>query len=291
VPEAEVTIDESLVRRLLAEQHPDLAGEPLEVAAEGWDNVTVRCGQDLAIRLPRRQLGADCLDVELRWLPGIAPHMPVAIPAAIRTGEPSEEYPWRWGIVPWIDGVQAAELPPTSDQARRLGAILATLHTLPLPDDPPHNQYRGGPLAPRTQLTVERLARFEAMEEPSGVDFDRLRAIFLAGAAEEIDVASTWVHGDLHPRNVVVRSGRIVGIIDWGDMCAGDPCTDLSAAWLFFDPEHHNAIWDVYEPTESTMVRARGWTVAFGAMLFEAGRTGDPYLEAAGGDALRRLLS
>ena len=58
-----------------------------------------------------------------------------------------------------------------------------------------------------------------------------------------------------------------------------------------FDAEHHDAIWDAYEPTESTLIRAKAWTVSYGAMLFEAGRTGDRYLEAAGSDALRRLLS
>src|SRR5690606_4628874 len=69
VPPAEIDIDEARVRRLLEEQHRDLAGEPLEPAASGWDNARFRLGDALAVRLPRRASAVPFLEREQRWLP------------------------------------------------------------------------------------------------------------------------------------------------------------------------------------------------------------------------------
>src|SRR5215831_5280575 len=44
--------------------------------------------------------------------------------------------------------------------------------------------------------------------------------------------APVWIHGDLHPANVTVFDGMQSGVIDFGEMCAGDPATDPAAAWL-----------------------------------------------------------
>lgn len=289
IPEAEVDVDEQLVRRLLGSQHPDLAELPLRFVAEGFDNVTVRCGPDLALRLPRRRLGASMLEVELRWLPAIAALLPMATPAALRSGVSTAEYPWRWAVVPWIEGTTAAERPPAPGEARRLGEFLSALHRLPLPADAPVNPYRGNTLRSSGALR-ERIDRLEDLGEPAGTDFDALRSMLEAGIAARGDVPPTWLHGDLHPRNVIVDSGRISGVIDWGDMCMGQPYTDLAAAWLFFDPAHHEPIWEIYEPTDVTLVQARAWAVAFGAMLFEAGRSGDALLEAIGRLTLSRIV-
>ena len=69
-PAAEVDIDASLVRALLQAQMPDLAGLSLDFVGEGWDNVMVRLGPDLALRLPRRAVADGLIRHEQRWLPG-----------------------------------------------------------------------------------------------------------------------------------------------------------------------------------------------------------------------------
>ena len=53
----DVDIDEALVRTLLHNQHPDLAGLELREVAGGWDNRMWRLGEDLAVRLPRTPRG------------------------------------------------------------------------------------------------------------------------------------------------------------------------------------------------------------------------------------------
>lgn len=69
MPAAEVDVSPGLVRRLLADQHPDLAHLPVELMAHGWDNVMYRVGDELAARLPRREMGARLIGHEQRWLP------------------------------------------------------------------------------------------------------------------------------------------------------------------------------------------------------------------------------
>lgn len=290
VPPAEVAIDVDLVRHLLEAQHPDLAELPLTVHAEGWDNVTVRCGDDLAVRLPRRRLGAELIGIEMRWLPHVAPHLPVVVPAALRVGTASEQYPWSWCVVPWIDGEEATPWAVRPESAPAFGEILRALHSVVVPAQPPRNRFRGGPLRKRAEAAMARLDRLERSDDPLGGHVAQLRKIFDRGLAAPTDDAETWLHGDLHPRNVLAIAGEITGIIDWGDMCAGDPSTDLAAVWLLFPPEVHDAVWDVYAPTAHLLDRARAWTVAYGVMLLEAGKGGEPRHEAAGRAGLDRIL-
>src|SRR5215467_13661769 len=104
MPAAEVAVSPDLVRRLLAAQHPDLARLPVEVMANGWDNVMCRIGRELAARLPRREAAVTCLVNEQRWLPALASRLPLPVPAPVRTGRPGLGYPWPWSIVPFLPG-------------------------------------------------------------------------------------------------------------------------------------------------------------------------------------------
>ena len=106
-PACEVEINSSIVRRLLQEQHPDLQALPLREMDAGWDNAMFRLGDELAVRLPRRQVAAGLIEHEQVWLPRLAPRLTLPVPVPVRTGMPSELYPWRWSVVPWIEGVSA----------------------------------------------------------------------------------------------------------------------------------------------------------------------------------------
>jgi aminoglycoside phosphotransferase (APT) family kinase protein len=62
--------------------------------------------------------------------------------------------------------------------------------------------------------------------------------IWEAAVTAPLDVESAWIHGDLHSRNVLVDAGALSGVIDWGDMAAGDRATDLASIWMLFaDPQ------------------------------------------------------
>ena len=141
-PEAEVVVDTETVRALLRTQHPDLCDLPLAEVAVGWDNFIFRLGETMAVRLPRRAASATLLEHEQHWLPIIARHLPISVPAPLRIGTPGEQYPWQWSIVPWLSGQPADLAPLDADQAKPLAHFLRALH-IAAPPDAPKNPSRG----------------------------------------------------------------------------------------------------------------------------------------------------
>ncbi|MGN6794308.1 MAG: phosphotransferase, partial [Streptosporangiaceae bacterium] len=107
MPAAEVAIDAGLAARLVREQAPDLDG-PLTLVASGWDNTLYRLGDRLVLRLPRREVAANLVLNEHRWLPAVATRITVTVPAPLMLGTPTGYYPWYWTISHWIDGEPAS---------------------------------------------------------------------------------------------------------------------------------------------------------------------------------------
>ena len=260
MPAAEVDIDAELVRSLLRDQHPDLAGLELQQVAFGWDNVVFRLGDDLAVRIPRRQLAADLIRSEQRWLAELAPHLPLPVPAPVRVGRPALGYPWTWSVVAWMDGTDAATDPPVDphETAEVLGGFLRALHQ-PAPPDAPVNRFRGIPLADRHAITVQAI---DAIRDD--LDVDSVRAAWAAAlAVPPYDGPALWVHGDLHPANLVVRDGHLAGVIDFGDLTSGDPATDLLVAWSLLPRSEHETFRAAAGGVDDdTWARGRGWAVA-----------------------------
>src|SRR5207247_811474 len=97
-----------------------------------------------------------------------------------------------------------------------------------------------------------------------------------AVAAPEWTGPPVWLHSDLHPANVVVADGTLAGVIDFGDMAAGDPATDLAAAWVLLPDGAGDRFFDVYEMADDAMIsRARGWAVRQALGLIAVGNAGD----------------
>jgi aminoglycoside phosphotransferase (APT) family kinase protein len=300
-PPAETAIDEDLVRRLLLAQHPDLAELPLRLAATGWDNATYRLGDDLAVRLPRIAAAAPLLGNEQRWLPVLAPQLPIPVPVPVRPGRPGEGYPWPWSVLPWTPGRTAARQPVAEAEAGRFGRFLGTLHR-PAPPEAPHNDYRGVPLRDHEATITVRLDELRGLADPDSPAPDELEAAWQRLASVPIDVptraGARWLHGDLHPKNLVVdAAGRLACVLDWGDLTAGDGATDLAAAWMLFLPQAHPQLWDGYRQaggtlSGDTLLRARGWAVHFGIVLLLSGLVDeDPEFTAAGRSTLQRALA
>ena len=287
IPAAEVEIDARLVRRLLRDQHPDLADHPLRRIGTGWDNVVFRLGSDLTVRVPRRELGARLMVTELRWVPELAPRLPLPVPTPVRAGAPTDYYPWRWAVCAHVPGQ------PPGASAFRAGAgvraaddlagFLRALH-VPAPATAPRSQFRGVPLSQRSGSVSSTLAAAPA-ELRSRIEQVWAEAVY-APIHEGPDV---WLHGDLHGLNVLASRGRITGVIDFGDLCAGDPATDLACAWLLLDLPGRQRMREVLATDEDVWTRGRGWALLFG-LMFLAHRSGSPVNEAIGRRALNEVL-
>lgn len=278
-PDAEITLTVADVDRMLAAQHPALRG-PLRLVANGWDNEVFRLGDDLAVRLPRRAASAGLIENEQRWLPELAPRLPLPIPVPLAVGAPTEEYPWRWSVVPWFAGRRALDGDARTRDALAapLADFLRALHVA-APADAPINPVRGVPTASRDAAVKARIQ-----------DAPALRALWDdAVAAPRWSGPAVWVHGDVHAGNLVVDDdGVLRAVIDFGDLCGADPACDLAIAWTGFTAAGRAAfrdrLGDAYD--EATWRRARGWAVAMATLV-----AGDDAMRAMREHALAQLAA
>jgi aminoglycoside phosphotransferase (APT) family kinase protein len=262
-PPREVVLTGELVRALLLDQHPDLAELPIAPAAEGWDNVMFRLGEDLALRAPRRRLAADLILHEQAWLPRLAADLPIPAPTPVRIGRPGMGYPWSWSVVPWFEGTPADLSPPGPGSGAALAGFLRAHRAAP--DEAPPNPYRGVPFTERASIFEERLA---AAAAATGALSPVVMRAWTDGLAAPAAAPRVWVHGDLHGRNVLVRNGRFAAVIDWGDLTAGDPACDLASVWMLLpDLVERSAALAAYGASAALTARARAWAALMSVML------------------------
>ncbi|MBN2176337.1 MAG: phosphotransferase [Demequinaceae bacterium] len=259
VPPAEVDINPALIQKLLSDQHSDLADLPLGDRFEGWDNVTIRLGEHLAIRMPRIEAAVPLLERELRWLPEIGEGWEFGAPLPIRIGEPGRDYPWPWCVVPWFDGVDGAVEPLVGEGAEDLGHALRQVH-VPAPADAPHTPWRTTPLAERASEVMTNIESFDSRASKEGLTWDGVAARrMLLEAAALPWKAGFWVHADIHLRNIVTRGSRLAAILDWGEAAAGDPAQDLGQAWLLCASDDVSRLFAAYGDTDDDLLlRAKG---------------------------------
>ncbi|MFI6499183.1 aminoglycoside phosphotransferase family protein [Nonomuraea typhae] len=296
----EIEITAELVRDLLRDQHPDLADHPVRLGAVGWDNQLWRLGDDLAVRLPWQGTG-ELLLKEHTWLPSLAQRLPLPIPVPQRLGKPSSRFPHPWIVTTWVPGEPADRAPVTrgAEAADALAAFLTALHQ-PAPEQmDTTGRGRGGPLASSSEWVARQLA--SATELGLVPDPDAVRAVW-EDAASAPDWAGPllWLHGDLHAANVLTADGALCGVVDFGDLFAGDPACDLSAAWTLLPDGAADRFYAAYQPTPdaATLRRARGWAVIRALVCLhvgDAGVHGRPGGKATWGPpasaALRRLTA
>ncbi|QNP72167.1 aminoglycoside phosphotransferase family protein [Streptomyces roseirectus] len=288
--------DEPFVRALLRDQHPDLADLPIRPVAGGWGNQLWRVSGELAVRLPMTQDAPELLANEFRWLPQLAGRLPLPVPTPLRFSEPSERFPRPWTVVKWVPGEPAdgAEITEVARSADVLAGFLRALHR-PAPDDAPVNPRRCGDLAPLTESFEGGLKSLV-----DDADAPRLRDVWKrAVAAPRWGGPPVWVHVDLHPANALVTDGVLSGVIDFGDMGAGDPAADVAAAWKLLPEGGADGFLRAYGDADEAMVhRAQGWAVLSAFGLLSVGRAweqglpgGQPTWGRAGRRTLERVLA
>jgi aminoglycoside phosphotransferase (APT) family kinase protein len=255
-------IDEALVRRLVATQFPAWAELPVaRVEPGGWDNRTFRLGEAMAVRLPSAAPYAAQVEKEQRWLPRLAPRLPLPIPAPLALGAPGEGYPWPWSVLRWLEGEDAASARDV-DLARlaaELAGFLAALQRLDAADGPPpgpHSFWRGGPVA---VYADEARAALRALA--GEIDAAAARAVLDAALASTWRGAPVWTHGDVAASNLLVQGGRLAGVIDFGCAAVGDPACDLAIAWTLFAGESRAAFRAALPLDADTWSRGRGWAL------------------------------
>lgn len=284
-PAAEIDVTEDLVRSLVDSQFPQYGPLALSLVGNGWDNSIYRLGNELSVRMPRRALAAPLILNEQRWLPEISQRLSVPIPAPLAFGVPDDDYPWHWSVVRWFAGETAAASGLVPGEHSVLASFLNELHQ-PAPRDAPENPYRGIPLRNRHDITIKNLNQLARELEPAKAElgFSVATAIDAWDQAVAIPAYNgppVWLHGDLHPLNVVTAEKRIVAVIDFGDITSGDPATDISAGFMLFDRDSLLEFKTALGCDENTWGRARGWAISLG-LTYLAHSGNSPPMEALG---------
>lgn len=254
-----VAIDEDLAATLVAEQFPEWGALPVRpVAHGGHDNRTFRLGDDMLVRMPSAAGYQAAVAKEQRWLPILAPDLPLPIPEPLAAGVPSRAYPWPWSVYRWLPG-DTAERAPLADEARfarDLAAFLVALRAQDPGEAPgpgPHSFFRGAPL---DVYDVEARQAFERLALPRAVG-----RLFDEALASTWGRGPVWFHGDVAPGNLLVDGGELSAVIDFGTSGVGDPACDLVIAWTFFGDRAAAAFRDSTGLDDATWARARGWAL------------------------------
>lgn len=301
IHEDEPETTEPVVRTLLEAECPHWSGLPVAyLQSSGTDNamwrVLVGGAEDVVVRLPRRPRAAEHVVAEaelLRELSATRLVSVLSIPTVLHVGQPHEVFPHRWSVFGWVEGSDAwtaraelgDELEGLSDD---LGRAVLAIRELPggLPAPVRRPGERGGPMEP----LVGRLERWlddPRWRAPELIDVDRVRHLALEALGVPGSVAPSFVHGDLIPGNLLVRSGRLAAILDWGGAGYGDPAQDLAPAWSVLGPAGRRRFREIVGADDAAWVRGRTIELehAVGGVLYYVARG------HALGDVMARTLS
>ena len=254
-------IDESLARRLIADQFPQWGGlfiRPVRIS--GHDNRTFHLGHEMSIRLPSAARYAAHVEVEQTWLPRLAPRLPLPIPSPLATGEPSAEYPWPWSVNRWLDGEQATveRIGDLDEFAVHLAQFLNALQVIDATGAPApgrDNFFRGGELSVYERETRECISELGDL-----IDAQAATALLEAALATKWDREPVWFHGDVAVGNLLTDNrGKLCAVIDFGQLAAGDPSCDLTIAWTLLSGSSRQTFRKERSVDEATWARGRGW--------------------------------
>ncbi|MFD9124619.1 aminoglycoside phosphotransferase family protein [Kitasatospora sp. NPDC059571] len=290
-PDGRAGIDAELVRRLLRAQFPQWSGLPVTpVEVDGWDNRTYRLGPEMTVRLPTAAGYVPAVAKECRWLPRLAPGLPVAVPAVLAVGEPGEGYPFPWSVRGWLPGESAErgridDLPEFAVSVAGFVRALQRCDAAGGPSAGPHSFHRGAPPAHYDEETRRCLAALDGL-----IDMDRATAVWDAALAAQWRGAPVWFHGDVAAGNLLVADGRLAAVIDFGTSGVGDPACDLVIAWTMFSGRSREAFRHAVAQDDGTWARARGWAL-WKALLVAVDHLGtDPARVAADLEVVAELL-
>ena len=259
---AEAVVDCELARRLIRSQFRDLSASRVDPIGDGWDVTAFRVDERWLFRFPRRSIVLPGLRREIAVLPLLAPRLPVRIPVTVFAGKPTSEFPFPFVGARYLPGQElgADDQPAAADLSVELGRFLRVLHSIDPAEvaggDLPLDPLARGDMTTRVPLTLARLDELASAgiwSAPNGTrEFVRSTLALPPARSRSI------LHGDLHFRQILVEHGRLSGVVDWIDICQGDPAIDLAIFWALVGPTDRPSFRASYGPTGSdTLRRAR----------------------------------
>lgn len=286
----EVETGPELVRRLVSEQFPQWAALPVRrVDSFGTDHAIYRLGDGLCARLPRIDSATAQAAVEARWLPWLAPQLPLALPVPLALGSPAAGYPFAWSVCRWLPGASASAAALDLDQAAGdmaafIGA-LSRIDTTAAPPRQPHD--RGGALAERDDEVRRSIAELGDRIDGNAA----LRSWEESLGAPAWAGPDVWLHGDLLPGNLLVSDRRLAAVIDFGCLTVGDPAWDFLPAWNLFSDRSRDRFRACLGSDNAAWLRGRGAALCQAVVALPYYWDTNPGMVTQAAGALARVLA
>lgn len=202
-------------------------------------------------------------------------------------GAPGHGWPGDWSVLTWLPGAIAD---PHGDAANTglagdLATLIRALRRVPTEGRVFRDSGRGGALTDHDDWVAH------CIEQSRGL-LDTRAMTAMWGAVRDLpregpDVMS---HTDLIPGNLVVREGRLTGVLDTGGYQAADPALDLVCAWHLFDAPAREALRNALGVGDLEWARGRPWAFEQAAGLVWYYRSTNPVMADLGRTSLARIL-
>ncbi len=257
-------ITPELASKLILQQFPEYADWPVyAVECQGHDNRTYRLGEGLLMRMPTDPSYALKVPIEQELLPKLAKGLSLPIPAPIKMGKPSADYPYPFSIYKWILGKSLNLLSLTDSAKEQLAFDLAqflkelqSITDLQGLSPGQHNWWRGDHVS-----VYDKGAREQIGELDGFIDISRALTLWEKACATQWDKEPVWVHGDVAIGNILIEEGKLSAIIDLGGAAVGDPACDLVMAWTYLTGKAREIFIREMALDDNTWLRARAWAL------------------------------
>lgn len=289
----ELHISDAVVARLVAEQFPEYADRPIvRVGAHGTVHAVYRVGAEVAARFPLRSddpaVARAALEHEAAAARELAGALTVAVPEPLAVGAPGEGYPLPWSLHRWLPGATAVEDDPGAsiEFAADLATLVGEIAAIPTRGRSFLGSGRGGDLRDHDWWMRACLDRSRHL-----LPVDRLRATWAHLRPLPRHDPDTMTHGDLVPSNLIVRDGRLAGLLDVGGLGAADPAVDLVVAWHALDDTARAVFRERVGVDDLRWRRGMAWAFQQAMGLVWYYETSNPTMSALGRRTLERILA
>ena len=253
-----------LARKLIAEQFPEYASLTIvDVEKQGHDNRTYRLGDQMLIRMPTAAAYALKVPKEQELLPKLAKCLSFSIPAPIKMGKPSTDYPYPFSIYKWLSGKSINLLTLTDQEKEQLAFDLSkflkelqAITDVEGPESGQHNWWRGDHVS-----VYDKGAREQIAELAEIIDARKALALWDQACETKWDKKPIWIHGDFAIGNILMDGGKLSAVIDFGGAAVGDPACDLVIAWTYLSGKAREVFMSKMDMDADTWLRARAWAL------------------------------
>ena len=262
--EKAIILSPELAGKLIAEQFPEYASLPIvDVEKQGHDNRTYRLGEHMLIRMPTAEDYVLKVPKEQELLPRLAKRLSASIPAPIKMGKPSTDYPYPFSIYQWLPGKSINLLTLTDQDKEQLAADLAkflkelqAITDFEGPEPGQHNWWRGDHVS-----VYDKGAREQIAELAEVIDAVQVLALWDKACETKWDKKPVWIHGDFAIGNILIDGEKLSAVIDFGGAAVGDPACDLVIAWTYLFGKDREIFISEMDMDADTWLRSRAWAL------------------------------